>query len=336
VKRRRTTRTTKGKNPKGKGRKPSRFSSLSPSLRTCSNIFDKKFGDAFLKSVPEAPGVYVFKDSFEVVIYVGKAVNLRRRLGQYRKANRLKKQNKMRKILRSAYSVKLHQCSSDAKALLLENKLIQSLKPKLNVAGAYSFLYPAIGIKMGFEPGRISLCYTTSPQPFIIAGFKLHGTFRSREIAGNAYYSLLHLLGVVGHRESRKKRSNFPRVKFSHVAEFRQVDTELLSHIEDFFRGFSKDLLEKLSSALLEKPSARKKAAQVQEDFDHLMAFYDAEAIRLSEAIECLGVKSDFVPQKDRDRLFILSQAVLKRSQSKRKSKPRAKTDSRLRLRSRL
>jgi hypothetical protein len=50
--------------------------------------FDRKFGADFLAGVPSAPGVYHFYDAVGVLLYVGKARDLRRRLGQYRTTRR--------------------------------------------------------------------------------------------------------------------------------------------------------------------------------------------------------------------------------------------------------
>jgi excinuclease ABC subunit C len=55
-------------------------------------LFDRKFGAGFLDEVPAAPGVYRFHDADGALFYVGKAANLRRRLGQYRLTGRRKKE----------------------------------------------------------------------------------------------------------------------------------------------------------------------------------------------------------------------------------------------------
>ena len=59
-------------------------------------IFDRKFGADFLTGVPRGPGVYRMYDAAGGLLYVGKAGNLRRRLGQYRTARRTKKDRKRR------------------------------------------------------------------------------------------------------------------------------------------------------------------------------------------------------------------------------------------------
>src|SRR5690606_25512822 len=107
--------------------------------------FDRKFGPQSLLQIPNSAGVYRFYDDSNSVIYVGKAKNLRRRLSQYRNARRLKAHRRMNQIVREASRVEFEVCQNEKEALLLENRLIQELKPKWNISGAYSFLYPFIG-----------------------------------------------------------------------------------------------------------------------------------------------------------------------------------------------
>ena len=89
--------------------------------------FDTKFGADFLGGLPQAPGVYFVYDGEGRLIYVGKAKNLRRRLGQYRNAQRLKKHAKMRSIIRDADRIEIRICESDFAACLLENELIRHM-----------------------------------------------------------------------------------------------------------------------------------------------------------------------------------------------------------------
>ena len=141
------------------------------------NLFDRTFGADFIKSVPLRPGVYQVLDAGGAVIYVGKAKSLRRRLQQYRNARRLKRHEKMRTILVAAHSLQVTACESDLDALLLENRLIQTLRPRFNIAGAFSFLYPCIGLVRSER--ELHLCYSTSPVEFPM--FDFFGAYRSRQ-----------------------------------------------------------------------------------------------------------------------------------------------------------
>ena len=81
--------------------------------------FDRKFGEERIAQLPMSPGVYLFKDAEEKVVYVGKAKNLRRRLSQYRNAGRRKVHRKMRLIVREAMSLHVETLADEQAALLL-------------------------------------------------------------------------------------------------------------------------------------------------------------------------------------------------------------------------
>lgn len=83
------------------------------------------------KNIPEVPGVYQFKDTTGTVIYVGKAKNLKNRLGSYFLTNLLVKTAQM---VASARSVSYIKVNSEFEALLLEANLIKKYRPKYNIA----------------------------------------------------------------------------------------------------------------------------------------------------------------------------------------------------------
>ena len=117
--------------------------------------FDRKFGADLVRELPESPAVYLFKDEAGQVLYAGKARNIRRRLASYRTAGRRKAHRKMRSLVREAHSVEVRLQASERDALLAENELIRSLRPRYNVDGAFDFLYPAIGAGGSGDPAVV-------------------------------------------------------------------------------------------------------------------------------------------------------------------------------------
>jgi hypothetical protein len=71
----------------------------------------------------------------------------------------------------AAERIEWQAAASDLEASLTEIELIQALRPRRNVAGAFPFLYPYIGIQVDGPHTRF--CLTTSPEAF--TGFELHG-----------------------------------------------------------------------------------------------------------------------------------------------------------------
>ena len=267
-------------------------------------LFDKVFGKDFIDSVPVRAGIYEFKVE-EQTIYVGKAKNLRDRIRQYRNTTRKKKHRKMCEIVRSATALTFHVVESEKEALLLENQLIQELKPQFNVSGAFSFMYPALGL--GYDNGILYLSYSTDPEAFDHTIFKMHGVYRSRTLTKDAYYSLVRILIFLGHREPSHRVKKFAPMTFTLVSGFRQVHAELTVGLSDFLNGKNRNFLRMVIDALLEKTSARSEAEKIQEAVNTLVVFFREEANRLKKAKKKAGYECEFLSQKERDRIFILS-----------------------------
>jgi len=269
-----------------------------------SRLFDRQLGADVLARVPTGPGVYRMLDRAGTVVYVGKAKNLRRRLSQYRNAKRRKKHLKMRAIVKSAARVELEPCASELEAELLEARLIRELRPRWNVVGAFSFLYPLIGLGESAQ-GELVLAFSTRPEER--PDLAWHGAFRSREITGEAFFALVRLLGTVGHRTPGPARA---RAERTYVFTVRQVPREWRARWSAFLRGEARDALQTLTLALLERPSARRDAARVEEDLRALERFHRHEANALRRARQLVGHTEALVPQAARDTLFIRARAA--------------------------
>jgi predicted GIY-YIG superfamily endonuclease len=98
---------------------------------------DKSLGKKFFKKAPKRPGVYLMRDANEKVLYVGKAKNLRKRIGNYRIANPDKMPRRHLKMVRQVARIEFQVCYDEAAALKRESKLIRTIKPKFNRAGVW-------------------------------------------------------------------------------------------------------------------------------------------------------------------------------------------------------
>jgi len=84
--------------------------------------------------VPAKPGVYVYRDRFGTVIYVGKAANLRHRMSQYFQASRMNRADpKQRSLLKSIYEWDFFELKNEDEALILESRLIKEYAPQYNI-----------------------------------------------------------------------------------------------------------------------------------------------------------------------------------------------------------
>jgi len=88
-----------------------------------------------LSELPHKPGVYLMKDKFGRVIYVGKARDLRRRVSQYfQPSRRWSWDLKFRALVEAIHDFDFHVVKTETEALLLEGKLIKELKPRYNIS----------------------------------------------------------------------------------------------------------------------------------------------------------------------------------------------------------
>ena len=264
-------------------------------------LFDRKFGADFLVAVPPEPGIYRMYDAAGTLIYVGKARNLRRRLAQYRAPRRTKRDRKRRGLVRSAARIEWQVCASELDASVTEVGLIQTLRPRHNIAAAFSFLYPFIGMQVDGPDARF--CFTTSPEAF--ASFDLHGAFRSREITGEAFFALMRLLRFIAHPTARRRSHRLSVPRYSHVYTFRRFPRTWPDAWRALLRGDSRTALEELSLRLLDHAGARARGAAIEADLRALERFFDVEASTLAAAVATTGYAGYPVPQRDRDALFL-------------------------------
>ncbi len=90
----------------------------------------KKLGE-----LPHRPGVYLMKDRFGTVIYVGKARDLRKRVSQYfHPSRRMGWDLKFRALIEAIHDLDVHVVRSDPEAMLLEGRLIKEFQPRYNVS----------------------------------------------------------------------------------------------------------------------------------------------------------------------------------------------------------
>jgi excinuclease ABC subunit C len=265
-------------------------------------LFDRTFGAERLREIPRAPGVYLFRDAEGRVLYAGKAKDLRRRLAGYRSASRRKAHRKMRALVRAAVTLEVRPQESEKQALLVENELIRTLRPPFNVDGAFAFLYPALGI--GGAEGRVLLAFTATPEEWSSLGLRWHGCFRSRLRTRAAFDALAALFGRLGHREPMARLPDVPLRRGARLEAFRRMPSELVVAADAFLAGESTDLVTLLFERLLESASARREAADVEEQLRTLDDFARRDVAALRRAMERTG-RSGWVPGAERDALFI-------------------------------
>ena len=99
-----------------------------------------------LKKLPNKPGVYIMHDKNDKIIYVGKAISLKRRVTQYFRKN--KKTQRIQNMVALIDHFEYIVCDNEAEALVLECNLIKKNMPKFNVLLKDDKTYPYIKINV--------------------------------------------------------------------------------------------------------------------------------------------------------------------------------------------
>ena len=108
--------------------------------------------------VPHKPGVYLMRDRFNRVIYVGKARDLRKRVSSYFLPSKMAQADlKTRAMLDAVWDFETHTVRSDTESLLLEGKLIKEYRPRYNVSFRDDKRFLLVKIDMSEEWPRFRL-----------------------------------------------------------------------------------------------------------------------------------------------------------------------------------
>ncbi len=152
--------------------------------------------------VPHKPGVYLMRDRFNRVIYVGKARDLRKRVSSYFLPSKLAQADlKTRAMLEATWDFETHTVRSDAESVLLEGKLIKEYRPRYNVSFRDDKRFLVVRVDMSEEWPRFRLA-------------------RFKKDDGSRYF------GPYAHAGALRQTLNFMRKKFGVLTFGRGAPTE--------------------------------------------------------------------------------------------------------------
>src|SRR5882757_10177148 len=109
---------------------------------------------AKIRTIPAAPGVYLYSNAEGAVIYVGKAKSLRHRVSQYFHEGRAA-DAKTGSLVREAVDVEWIVVANEKEALALENNLIKQKQPRYNILLRDDKTYPYVKLTLGEKYPRV-------------------------------------------------------------------------------------------------------------------------------------------------------------------------------------
>jgi excinuclease ABC subunit C len=152
--------------------------------------------------VPHKPGVYLMRDRFNRVIYVGKARDLRKRVGSYFLPSKLAQADlKTHAMLEATWNFETHTVRSEAESVLLEGKLIKEYRPRYNVSFRDDKRFLLVRVDLSEEWPRFRLA-------------------RFKKDDGSRYF------GPYAHAGALRQTLNFMRKKFGVLTFGRGSPTE--------------------------------------------------------------------------------------------------------------
>jgi predicted GIY-YIG superfamily endonuclease len=129
----------------------------------------ERLGPGFFRQLPTGPAVYLMRDRADAILYVGKARNLRRRLGSYRVANPDRLPRRLLRLLAQVHRIEWENCADEAAALSREADLLRAVRPPFNRAG----VWPVPPRFLLWRPNGCALELAVQPQPD--AAWRYHG-----------------------------------------------------------------------------------------------------------------------------------------------------------------
>ena len=230
-----------------------------------------------LRDVPHKPGVYLMKDRLNRIIYVGKARDLRKRLGQhFMPSRRANADLKTRALLDSVWDFEIHEVRNEPEALLLEGKLIKEFRPKYNISFRDDKRFLLVKVNLSDPIPRFQLTRLKKDD-----GCRYFGPFAHAGALRSTLSWMRKRFGIrscrtpePGEPDYRRcldhiiKNCSAPCIRKVSLEEYRQRVLEAC----EFLDGESRELLEQLESEM--KSAAEKldfeRAAQIRNMLEDL------------------------------------------------------------------
>jgi excinuclease ABC subunit C len=238
-------------------------------IRTEMAISPVKFkikGQDFLKNLPEEPGVYMMKDAGGEILYVGKAKNLKSRVGSYfqsEKPGRLSPRIEL--LVRRVEDLDIVLTDNEVEALILEFNLIKKYKPKFNVSLRDDKSYPYVRLDLNHPFPRLEYVRRVQKDgaryfgPFVSA-YEIKDTlrwaqktFRLRDCSDNEFRNrarpcILHQMGqcsapcvgLITEKDYDKSIKQVLKIldgKYEEVIKVLRKDMEAAAEAENFERA---------------------------------------------------------------------------------------------------
>src|ERR671930_1082396 len=200
--------------------------------------------------VPHKPGVYLMRDRFNRVIYVGKAGDLRKRVSSYFLPSKLAVADiKTRAMLDATWNFETHAVRSEAESILLEGKLIKEYRPRYNVSFRDDKKFLLVKVDLSEEWPRFRLTRFKKDDGARYFGPYAHaGALRQTlNFMGKKFGVLTFGVGAPTERELKSATYQVPtRLSEITAEQYR----ERVSQASEFLEGHSREMITTLEEEM--------------------------------------------------------------------------------------
>ncbi len=260
-----------------------------------------------LRDVPHKPGVYLHRDRFQRVIYVGKARDLRKRLAQYFTPSRTMRADlKTQALLEAIWDFEWHSVASEPEALLLEGRLIKEFRPRYNVSFRDDKRFLLVKVEMRDEWPRFRLTRHKADD-----GSRYFGPFAHAGALRQTLAFMRKKFGVLtfgrGSPTPRERISSTYQVPMKLAEITPDQYRERVEKACEFFAGQSKEMLAALEDEMRKAAAVLdfERAAELRNMLDDLrkttkpMARYTRDMRERLNAISTLDPAADLAALAD-------------------------------------
>ncbi len=245
-------------------------------------------GKAFAKQLPLKPGIYQMYDAQDNIIYVGKAANLKNRVGSYFSGQA--KDRKTMALVATIASMQFSITRTEGEALILENQLIKQHKPKYNIllkdGKSYPYIYcsenedefPSLSFRRGSKKGK-GRYFGPFPSAQAVRHTLNHlqKLFKVRQCSNSNYANRSRPC-----LEYQIKRCSAPCVNYVSKNEY----DKQLYYTKQFLAGKSLNVIDELVQAMNQssKQLDFEKAAEIRDQIQELKIIQSQQVVESTSA----------------------------------------------------
>lgn len=216
-----------------------------------------------IKKFPNSPGVYIMKDSGGAVLYVGKAISLRKRVASYFRP-KASHDERIGAMVRLVEDIDHIATSTEAEALIYENGLIKQLSPRYNVALKDGKSYPMLKLTTFEDFPRLIVTREKKDD-----GAHYYGPYANAKLLRQAVIFLKQIFPLRSCIKMGKKACLDFHINQCLAPCIGNIDkagySEMVKELKLFLEGRRKELLDAISRKM--------KEAAAREDFEAASGF---------------------------------------------------------------